>query len=524
VRLSTATGRWIVLACVLGSGITGIDGTVVNIALPQIGRNLHVGFASLQWIANGYTLTLASLILLGGSLGDRYGRRRIFVAGITWFAAASVLCAAAPSGGLLIAARALQGIGGALLTPASLAILEASFDEGDRARAIGAWSGLSGTASAVAPFLGGWLLAAGGWRWVFVINPPLAIIVGAIALRHMPETRDVEAPPQPDVRGAVLGVFGLGGLTAGLIAASDHALESLVVSVPLTVGVMALALFVLAERREAHPMLPPWLFRSVQFSATNLITFLLYAASGAALLLLVIELQTVSEFTPLVAGTALLPITVVMLLLAARFGGWAQRLGPRLFMATGPLVSAAGLAMMTRLDAHSGYWSSVLPAVTVFGLGLAVFVAPLTATVLGAVPASHAGIASGVNNGVARAASLLAIAALPLIVGLTGNAYQDAGQFLGPFRDAMWICVGLHLAGAVVAAALIRDRIAASSDEVAATSLQDARQAQPTPRQSIPAVRVKPCTGPIALCGDPVLSVAPRAKVDGPSGSMRTRP
>lgn len=492
LRLSSATGRWVVLACVLGSGVAGIDGTVVNIALPQIGRSLNVGFASLQWVVTSYTLTLASLILLGGSLGDRYGRRRIFVLGISWFAVASVLCAAAPSGGFLIAARALQGVGGALLIPASLAILEASFGEKDGSRAIGAWSGLSGTASAVAPFLGGWLLAAGGWRWVFLINPPLAAIVVAIAVRHMPETRSSEPRSGIDMRGALLGVVGLGGFTAGLIAASDHALASVSVSAPLIIGLAAMALFVLAERRAAQPMLPPELFRSVQFSATNLITFVLYAANGAALLMLVVELQTVSDFTPLVAGTALLPITIVMLLLAARFGAWAQRSGPRLFMAAGPLVSAAGLAMMAGLDADSGYWTAVLPAVTVFGLGLAVYVAPLTATALGAAPASHAGIASGFNNGVARAASLFAIAALPVIVGLTGNAYQSATLFLGPYREAMWICSGMFAVGAFMSAILIRNRISLDSYN----------------QQSVPAAQAGTCAGPIALCGEPVLAHA----------------
>jgi EmrB/QacA subfamily drug resistance transporter len=482
VRLSSAPGRWIVLACVLGSGLAGIDGTVVNIALQQVGRSLHVGFGSLQWVVNSYALTVASLILLGGSLGDRHGRRRIFVVGITWFAVASVLCAASPSAGLLIAARALQGVGGALLTPASLAILQSTFNKEDRVRAIGVWAGLSGTASAIAPFVGGWLLAAGGWRWVFLIDPPLAIAVVTIAMLHIPETRAPRASQRLDIGGALLGAVGLGGLTAGFTAASEHTLGSALVSAPLAVGLIAVVLFVLAERREANPMVPPWLFRSGQFSATNLITFLLYAGNGAALLLLVIELETVSAFSPLMAGTALLPITVVMLLLSARFGGWAHRRGPRVFMAIGPLVCAAGLALLTRLDAQSGYWIGVLPAVTVFGLGLALFVAPLTATVLGAVPASRAGIASGVNNSVARAASLLAIAALPVIVGMKGSAYRSAAQFLGPFRAAMWSCAGLYVAGGVLAAMLIRDRAA---------------------------VRPGTCTGPIALCGDPVLAGAP---------------
>jgi len=457
VRLSTAKGRWIVLACVLGSGIAGIDSTVVNIALPDIGRDLHADFATLQWTVTAYTLTLASLILLGGSCGDKYGRRRVFVIGVAWFAAASLLCALAPSSGWLIAARAVQGVGGALLTPASLAIIQASFTDTDRAKAIGAWSGLSGTASAIAPFLGGWLLHVGSWRLVFLINPPLAIVVIAIAIRHMPETRDPDATGRLDAAGSLLGVLGLGGITAGIIAASDHVFASAAVLVPLAVGVLALGAFVAVERRETNPMLPLSLFRSRQFTAANLVTLLLYAANGGALFLLVIGLQTVANFSPLEAGTALLPITVVMLLLAARFGALSQRIGPRLPMTLGPVVAAAGLAMTTRLSAHTSYLRGVLPAVTIFGLGLAIFVAPLTATVLGAVPASHAGIASGVNNAVARAASLLAIAALPVIVGLTGDSYTNAGLFLPPYQHAIWICVGLLVAGGLLSAFTIRN-------------------------------------------------------------------
>ena len=457
ISLSSAAGRWIVLACVLGSGIAGIDATVVNIALPDIGRSLHVGFASLQWTVTAYTLTLASLILLGGSLGDRFGRRRVFVIGVAWFGVASVLCAAAPDAASLIGARALQGVGGALLTPASLAILQASFAEGDRAKAIGAWSGLSGTASAIAPFVGGWLLQAGSWRWVFLINPPLAVVVMAIAIRHMPETRDVESTGRLDVAGALLGVLGLGGITAGIIAASSHSVGSAAVLVPVVGGVVGLCAFLAVEHREPRPMLPLSLFRSKQFSAANAVTFLLYAANGGALLLLVVELQSVSGFGPLEAGTALLPITVVMLLLAARFGALAQRIGPRLQMSIGPLVAALGLVQITRLSPHASYAFDVLPAVAVFGLGLAIFVAPLTATVLGAVSAAHAGIASGVNNAIARAAGLLAIAALPVLVGLTGHAYDDPGRFLTPFRHAIWICVGLQAAGGVLAALTIRN-------------------------------------------------------------------
>jgi len=457
IRLSSAQGRWILLACVLGSGIAGIDATVVNIALPDIGRDLNVGFSSLQWIVTSYTLTLAALILLGGSLGDRFGRRRMFIVGVAWFAVTSLLCALSPNIEWLVAARALQGVGGALLTPASLAILQASFADSDRARAIGAWSGLSGTASAIAPFVGGWLITAASWRWVFLINLPLAILVIALASRHVPETRDASASGHIDLLGSLLGVLGLGGITGGTIAASDHPFASATVLVPLIGGIAAMILFILAERREAHPMMPLELFRSRQFSAANAVTLLLYAAIGGALLMLVVELQVVAGFSPLEAGSALLPITVVMLLLAARFGALAQRIGPRLPMAVGPIVAAGGLMLIARLSSNASYTRDVLPAVTVLGFGLAIFVAPLTSTVLGAVPSRHAGIASGVNNAVARAAGLLSVAALPVVVGLTGDAYEDPAKFLTPFRHAIWISAALQVAGGLLAALTIRD-------------------------------------------------------------------
>jgi len=458
VRLGSATGRWIVVACVLGSGIAAIDATVVNIALPDIGKDLHVGFADLQWTVTAYTLTLASLILLGGSLGDRFGRRRVFVIGISWFAVASVACAAAPDVHGLIAARAAQGIGGALLTPASLAIIQSTFADRDRARAIGTWSGFSGASAAIAPLLGGWLIQVGSWRWVFLINPPLAVVVILIAMRRMPETRNEEAAGRIDVAGSALGVVGLGGLTAGIIAASGRHLSSTSVWLPAAVGLVALAAFIAVERRQRQPMLPLNLFSSTQFSAANVVTLLLYGAISGSLLLIVVELQTVSGFSPLAAGTATLPVTVVMLLLAARFGALGQRIGPRLPMAAGPIVCAGGLILVARLSPHASYVGDVLPALAIFGLGLAIFVAPLTATVLAAAPASHAGIASGVNNAVARAAALLAIAALPVVVGLSGNAYADAHRFLPAFRNAMWICAGLMAAGGAVAALAIRNR------------------------------------------------------------------
>lgn len=457
LRLETRAGRGVLIACVLGSGLAGIDSTVVNIALPRIGRDFDAGFSALQWTVSGYTVTLAALILLGGSLGDRFGRRRLFLIGVVWFAAASCLCAAAPSVELLVAARVLQGIGGALLTPASLAILQSSFAEEDRSRAIGAWSGWSGTASAIAPFLGGWLIGLGSWRWVFLINPPLAIAVILISRRVMPESRDVEDTYPVDLVGAALGVAGLGAVTIGIISASDRSLADPRVWLPTALGLMILAAMIVYERRARHPMLPVELFRSRQFSATNAVTFLLYASNAGALFLLVIELQTVSGFSPLLAGSALLPITVVMLLLAARFGALAQRMGPRLFMSVGPCIAAAGLLLCLRLGRTAHYATDVLGPLTLFGLGLAVFVAPLTSTVLSAAPATHAGVASGVNNAVARAAGLLAIAALPVVVGLNGTVYTDPHRFIPAFHDALWICAGLQLAGGLLSAVTIRN-------------------------------------------------------------------
>lgn len=314
---------------------------------------------------------------------------------------------------------------------------------------------MSGAASAIAPFVGGWLLADGGWRWVFLINPPIALLVVAVAVRHVPETTSTAVQGRIDVAGSILGATALGGLSAGLIAASGHSIGDVRVLAPLLTGVGAGAAFVCVERRSAHPMLPTALFRIREFSAANAVTFLLYAAIGGALMLLVIELQTVAGMTPLAAGAALLPITGIMLVLAAPFVALAARTGPRLPMTAGPFVSASGLAMLTKLSPDSHYVSAVLPAMIVFGLGLSVFVAPLTATALGAVPAEHASTASGVNNAVARSAGLIAVAALPAIVGISGDVYADAAGFLPGFRAAIWICVVLQAGGGLLAATTI---------------------------------------------------------------------
>jgi EmrB/QacA subfamily drug resistance transporter len=456
LRLSSSRGRWVLLACVLGSGLAGIDATAVNIALPAIGADLDADFASLQWVVTAYSLTLAALILVGGAYGDRYGRRRIFTIGIAWFAAASLMCALAPNGALLIAARALQGVGGALLTPASLAIIQASFTKDDRSRAVGAWAGFSGVATAVAPFIGGWLLEL-GWRWVFLINPPLAVVVVAIVVRHVPEARNTMAPGGVDLTGAVLGFLGLGGLTYAAISAPLEGVTSPVVIATGIGGLAAVAGFVAWERAARHPMLPLRLFSSRQFSGANAVTFAVYAALYGFLFLLVIGLQTVTGFSPLVAGTALLPITVLVLLLSEQSGKLAQRIGPRLQMTLGPLVCTAGLLMTLRLDTDSRYLTDVLPAMSVFGLGLAIMVAPLTASVLAAAPDENAGIASGVNNAVARAAGLFAVATLPALTGLTGRAYEDPTMFLESYRASVWLCAVGLVVGAILAALTISD-------------------------------------------------------------------
>ncbi len=463
LRLDEPAGRWVLVATVLGSGMALLDATVVNIALPAIGQDLGAGLGGLQWTVNGYTLALAALILLGGSLGDRYGRRRVFVLGVSCFALASLLCAVAPTIELLIAARVLQGVGGALLTPGSLALIAASFDPRDRGRAIGAWSGLGGVAGALGPFLGGWLIEELSWRWIFLINLPLAAVVILLTVRHVPETVDPEAVPHLDIAGAVFGAVGLGALTYALVGAGEG--WSTTVLATGLAGVAALAAFVVTERQSRHPMLPLDVFASRQFTAANLVTFVVYAALSGVFFLLVLHLQVVAGFSPLLAGTALLPVTALMLVGSARAGALAERIGPRLPMTAGPLVSALGLLLMLRIGADASYAGDVLPAVVVFGLGLTLTVAPLTTTVLAAASTRHAGVASGVNNAVARVAGLLAVAVLPLLTSLSTESYRDAAAFGEAFDVAMLVCAGLLVAGAALSAASIRNELLPSAGE-----------------------------------------------------------
>lgn len=450
VRYGTPKGRWVLLATILGSGVAMLDGTVVNVALRVIGEDLGATVSGLQWILNGYLLALAALILLAGSLGDLFGRRRVFLIGVVWFAAASLLCGLAQNVGQLVAARVLQGIGGALLTPGSLAILQASFAREDRGRAIGAWSGLGGIFAAIGPFVGGFLIDGFGWRSIFLINIPLAVLVVLVTVRHVPETSDPQASRKLDYTGAVAGALGLAGVTYALIEAGDRGASPLVL-VAAAVGIAALVGFVLVERRSSHPMLPLDIFESQQFVWANVVTFAVYGAFGSVFFLLVVQLQLVLGYSTLESGTAALPITALMLVLSPRAGALSQRVGPRLPMTIGPIVAGLGIALFARVVDGASYLTGVLPAVLLFGTGLGLTVAPLTTTVLAAASDRHSGVASGVNNAVARIAQLLSVAVLPVIVGLVGDAYADPATYSPGFQRAMLISGALLVVGGVVA-------------------------------------------------------------------------
>jgi EmrB/QacA subfamily drug resistance transporter len=457
LAFSSARGRWVLTATVLGTGIAFLDSTVVGIALPSIGRAFGGGVGTLQWVITGYSLALAAFLLLGGSLGDRLGRRRMFSLGIAWFAAASALCGIAPNAAFLIWARVLQGIGGALLTPGSLAIIQASFRPEDRSRAIGAWSGLGGVATAAGPLVGGYLLAVASWRWVFFINLPIAVFVLVITARHVPESTDPTVHGRIDVAGAALGVVFLAGVSYALIQGPTAGWSNALVVTALVLTAISGPAFFVVEHRIANPMLPLDLFRSRQFSGANAVTFVVYGALGGALFLLPVELQVVVHYTPLQSGLALLPMTVIMLLFSARSGALSARIGPRLQMTVGPIVAGAGLALLARATDHGSYWTQVFPAVVVFAAGMAITVAPLTATAMGAAPAEHSGIASAVNNTVARAASLFAVAVLPLAAGLTGVEGLAPSVLAHGFRTAVYISGVTCAFGGLIAALTIRN-------------------------------------------------------------------
>jgi EmrB/QacA subfamily drug resistance transporter len=444
MNLSPARVKQVTLAaCIIGSGIAVLDGTVVNVALPTIQRGLGGGLAGQQWVSNAYLLTLSSLILVGGSLGDLFGERRIFALGVGGFGAASLLCALAPTIGLLIAFRALEGVAGALLIPSSLAVIVATFPESERGAAIGTWTAFGAIAAAIGPLGGGILLGIGSWRWIFLINLPFVALCLVLILAVIPRAapRAVGAAgPAVDYTGALLCALGLGGPVFALIEQPRLGWSSPAVLVGLIGGVALFAAFLLYESRYAsHPMLPLGLFKRRNFAVGNVETFAMYAGLSVLFFFLTLFLQQVAGYSPLRAGLSTLPVTVVMLVLSRRFGGLADRHGPRLFMGGGPLVAGTGLLLLLRVGVHVDYYTEVLPGLLVFSLGLAMTVAPLTAAVLAGVEERQAGIASGVNNAVARVAGLLGIAALGAVVAVQFSASLDshlAGVRLDPRAEA----------------------------------------------------------------------------------------
>ena len=438
LTLKSARGRIALVATVGASGMAMLDATVVNVALPHIGSDFHANVSDLQWVLTGYLLALASLILLGGALGDRFGRRRVFVIGTAWFAVSSILCGVAPNIETLVIARVLQGIGGALLTPGSLAILQASFRERDRAAAVGAWSGLGGIAGAIGPFLGGVLVDGPGWRWAFLINLPLAVAVIVCARVAVPETRDPHATGRLDIIGVLLAVGALSASTWALTEAGPRGWTDRAVLVAAAIAAVGIVGFVLRMLRARDPLVPPALFRNRAFRVTNFATVLLYGALGVTFFLIAYELQVASGWSALRSGTALLPVTIIMLIFSAPSGALAQRIGPRLQLTVGPIVVGIGLLLFTRIGPNASWFSDVLPGALVFAVGLVVFVAPLTATVMAAAAdPDHVSVASGVNNAIARAASLASLAVIPVVAGL--SEASGAREVTTAFRTALVI-------------------------------------------------------------------------------------
>ncbi len=452
VALDSPAGRLVLATTVAGSAVAMLTATVVNVALPVLARDLDASSGQQQWVVNAYLLTIASLILIGGNLGDRFGRLRVYRIGVTWFAVASLLCAVAPNVEVLIGARLLQGVGGALLTPGSLAIIEATLRPQDRGRGVGRWSGLGGVAGAIGPLVGG-LLVDASWRWVFLVNLPVALAV-LVMSREVPESLDRSSRDHPlDTVGAALTALTLGAASYALIQGPPGGFGGLDLAAAV-VAIVGLGLLVVNERRHPHPMLPFDLFAVRSFLAANVVTLLVYGGMGVVFFLLTIQLQVSLGWAPIAAGAALLPVTGLMLTLSSSAGDLANRIGPRWPLTVGPLLISIGMVLFSGIGPGDGYLTDVLPGVLVFGLGLAASVAPVTATALGSIPDDRAGAASGLNNAVSRTGQLLTVAAVPPLVGLTGEALADPVELTAGFDDAMYVGAALVALGAVTSALL----------------------------------------------------------------------
>ncbi len=441
--LSTSHKRWILAATVLGSSLTFIDGSALGVALPSIQSDLGAGLAAVQWVSNAYLLTLGALVLIGGAAGDRFGRRKVFLIGVAVFTLASIACGLSPNVQALIGARAVQGVGAALLTPGALALIGATFPPGERGKAFGAWAGAGAIFGMVGPLVGGWLADHADWRAIFWINVPLAILAVLITVKFTPESRDEEAKGL-DGLGAVLAVAGLGAVTWGLTAAPDLGMGNPWIVGSLVGGVLVLAGFLWAEAREKHPMMPLSLFRSPVFSGINLLTLLLYFALGGAMFFLPFELIRVHGWTATGAGSAMLPFAVIMGLFSDLAGRIADRFGAKLSLSVGPILAGVGLALLAMMPSDAGYVAGPLAGMTVLAIGMTLAVGPLTAAVMGAVPPGHTGVASGINNAVARVAGLLAVALLGMVLSAVFTLMinvnpEHAREVLGQVMGGQWL-------------------------------------------------------------------------------------
>lgn len=434
----------VLIATILGSGVVFLDGTIVNLALPKISTGLGADFSDLQWIADGYLLSLSALILLGGSLGDIFGRKRLYLIGLVGFGLASLLCGLSPNTGFLIAFRILQGVFGALLVPGGLAIINTNFAKEDRGAAIGKWSAWSGILAAIGPLAGGYIIDAASWRWIFFINVPLIVICGLLAAKSIEESQD-KRTRRLDVKGALLAAFGLSGITYGLIEGPVINWQSKAV-VPLALGVIVAAVFIWYESRAKDPMVNLSLFKSRNFSGSNLMTFAMYGALAGFMFSLVIYMQTKLGYSAIKAGASLLPVSLMLLFFSSRVGALSSKIGPRYFLTAGPIIASAGMFLLINYKPGDSYWLFLLPRVMLFSIGLVLLVAPLTTTVMTSVEDSSSGIASGINNAVSRIAGLVVIA----VLGLFG-----AGQV---YEFGMALSAGLALVGGVISYLMIRNK------------------------------------------------------------------